>query len=81
MTRGAPIVLLVALLSASTACAGPMTSGPPPTSADTGRAAPTTTTRVDPAQAVMQVSGPDSGGFFATHPRTADRIAAVQKMP
>jgi predicted Zn-dependent protease len=143
MTRGAPIVLLVALLSVSTACAGPMTSGPPPTSSDTGRAAPTTTTRVDPAQAarlqrimlplirvmdhsmpplagqlvtsqysrgeeyaadahgvvllrragypkdmmvetltwLMQVSGPDSGGFFATHPGTADRIAAVQKMP
>ena len=112
-------------------------------SSDTGRAAPTTTTRVDPAQAarlqrimlplirvmdhsmpplagqlvtsqysrgeeyaadahgvvllrragypkdmmvetltwLMQVSGPDSGGFFATHPGTADRIAAVQKMP
>jgi len=30
---------------------------------------------------LMQVSGPDSGGFFATHPGTADRIAAVQKMP
>ena len=51
MTRGAPIVLLAALLAASTACAGATTSGPPPPSSDAGRTAPTTTTRVDPAQA------------------------------
>jgi putative metalloprotease len=30
---------------------------------------------------LMQVSGPDSGGFFATHPGTADRIEAVRRMP
>jgi putative metalloprotease len=30
---------------------------------------------------LMQVSGPSSGGFFATHPGTADRIEAVRKMP
>jgi Zn-dependent protease with chaperone function len=30
---------------------------------------------------LMQASGPDSGGFFATHPGTADRIEAVRKMP
>jgi Zn-dependent protease with chaperone function len=30
---------------------------------------------------LMQVSGPESGGFFATHPGTADRIAAVRKLP
>jgi putative metalloprotease len=30
---------------------------------------------------LMQGSGPDSGGFFATHPGTADRIEAVRKMP
>jgi hypothetical protein len=29
----------------------------------------------------LQTSGPDSGGFFATHPGTDDRIAAVRKMP
>ena len=36
---------------------------------------------VDTLTWLMQVSGPGSGGFFATHPGTADRIAAVQKMP
>jgi Zn-dependent protease with chaperone function len=51
MTRGAPIVLLVALLAGSIACAGPMTSGPPPPSSDAGRTASTTITRADPAQA------------------------------
>jgi Zn-dependent protease with chaperone function len=50
MTRGAPIVLLAALLAASTACTGAMTSGPPPSS-DGGRTASTPTLRVDPAQA------------------------------
>jgi Zn-dependent protease with chaperone function len=30
---------------------------------------------------LMQASGPDSGGFFATHPGTPDRIEAVRKMP
>jgi len=30
---------------------------------------------------LMQASGPGSGGFFATHPGTADRIEAVRKMP
>ena len=30
---------------------------------------------------LMQASGPDGGGFFATHPGTADRIEAVRKMP
>ena len=30
---------------------------------------------------LMQASGPDSGGFFATHPGTADRIEAVRKLP
>jgi Zn-dependent protease with chaperone function len=29
----------------------------------------------------MQASGSESGGFFATHPGTADRIAAVRKLP
>ena len=51
MTRGAPMIVLAALLAASTACAGPMTSGPRPPSRDAGRTASTTTTRVDPAQA------------------------------
>jgi hypothetical protein len=50
MTRGAPIVLLAALLTGNTAWAGALTAGPPP-SGHTGRTAPTTTTRVDPAQA------------------------------
>jgi predicted Zn-dependent protease len=36
---------------------------------------------VDTLTWLMQVSGPDSGGFFATHPGTADRIEAVRKMP
>lgn len=35
---------------------------------------------IDALTWLMQVSGPDSGGFFATHPGTADRIAAVRKM-
>jgi len=50
MTRGAPIVVLVALLAAGIACAGPMT-GPPAPSSDAGRTASTTTTHADPAQA------------------------------
>jgi Zn-dependent protease with chaperone function len=36
---------------------------------------------VDTLTWLMQASGPDSGGFFATHPGTADRIEAVRKMP
>jgi len=36
---------------------------------------------IDTLTWLMQVSGPDSGGFFATHPGTADRIEAVRKMP
>jgi len=51
VTRGAPMVLLAALVAASTACAGPTTSQPAPPSSDAGRTASTTTTRVDPAQA------------------------------
>ncbi len=51
MTHGAAITVLAALLAASTACAGPMTSGPPPPGRDAGRTASKTTTRVDPAQA------------------------------
>ena len=49
MTRGALLVLLAALVAASTACAGPTTSKPAPPSSDAGR--PTSTSRVDPAQA------------------------------
>ncbi len=30
---------------------------------------------------LMQMSGPNRGGFFATHPGTAERIEAVRKMP
>jgi len=30
---------------------------------------------------LMQTSGGSSGGFFATHPGTADRIAAVKALP
>lgn len=30
---------------------------------------------------LLQASGPDSGGFFATHPGTRDRIEALRKMP
>ena len=36
---------------------------------------------IDTLTWLMQASGPDSGGFFATHPGTADRIAAVQQLP
>jgi len=36
---------------------------------------------IDTLTWLMQVSGPGSGGFFATHPGTADRIEAVRKMP
>jgi predicted Zn-dependent protease len=49
VTRGASMVLLVALVASSTACAGPAASAPP--SNDAGRPASTTTTRVDPVQA------------------------------
>jgi predicted Zn-dependent protease len=45
------MVLLAALVAASTACAGPTTSKPAPPSSDAGRTASTTTSRVDPAQA------------------------------
>ena len=51
MTRGAPMILLAALVVASTACAGPTVSNPAPPSGDAGRPASTTTTRVDPVQA------------------------------
>jgi hypothetical protein len=129
MTRGVPIVLLAALLTASMACAGALTAEPPPSS-DTGRTAPTTSTRVDPAQAArlqrimlppirvmdhpmpldqvkvgimttgcgrfsrtscpikiaplagqLVTSQYSRGEEYATHPGTADRIAAVQKLP
>ena len=36
---------------------------------------------IDTLTWLMQVSGPDRGGFFATHPGTADRIEAVRKLP
>ena len=36
---------------------------------------------IDTLTWLLQVSGPESGGFFATHPGTADRISAVRKMP
>jgi Zn-dependent protease with chaperone function len=36
---------------------------------------------IDTLTWLMQTSGPDSGGFFATHPGTADRIVALRKMP
>ena len=49
MTRGVLLVLLAALVAASTACAGPTTSKPAPPSSDAGRT--TSTSRVDPAQA------------------------------
>ena len=51
MTRGALLVLLAALVAASTACAGPTTSKPAPPSSDAGRTTSATTSRVDPAQA------------------------------
>jgi predicted Zn-dependent protease len=51
VTRGASLVLLAALVAASTACAGATASKPAPPSSDAGRPASTTTTRVDPAQA------------------------------
>lgn len=51
MTRGAAMVLLVTLIAASAACAGPTTSKPAPPSSDAGRTASTSTPRVDPAQA------------------------------
>ena len=51
MTRGAPLVLLAALVAASTACAGPTSSKPAPPSSDAGRTTSATTSRVDPAQA------------------------------
>ena len=47
MTRGAPVGLVAALLAATMACVGPVTSGSPPAS----RTASTTTTLIDPAQA------------------------------
>ena len=50
MTRGAPMIVLAALVAASTACASPTTSQPAPPPSGAGRASPTTT-RVDPAQA------------------------------
>jgi len=35
---------------------------------------------IDTLTWLMQQSGPDSGGFFATHPGTADRIDALKKV-
>jgi Zn-dependent protease with chaperone function len=36
---------------------------------------------IDTLTWLLQASGPESGGFFATHPGTADRIDAARKMP
>jgi len=36
---------------------------------------------IDTLTWLMQASGPDGGGFFATHPGTADRIVALRKLP
>jgi putative metalloprotease len=36
---------------------------------------------IDTLTWLLQVAGPESGGFFATHPGTAARIDAVRKMP
>ena len=36
---------------------------------------------IDTLAWLMQTSGSESGGFLATHPGTADRIAALQKLP
>ena len=35
---------------------------------------------IDTLTWLMQQSGPDSGGFFATHPGTEDRIDALKKV-
>ena len=35
---------------------------------------------IDTLTWLMQMSGPDSGGFFATHPGTEDRIDALKKV-
>ena len=35
---------------------------------------------IDTLTWLMQASGPDSGGFFATHPGTEDRIEALEKV-
>ena len=35
---------------------------------------------IDTLTWLMQTSGPDSGGFFATHPGTEDRIDALKKV-
>lgn len=36
---------------------------------------------IDTLTWLIQTSGSDSGGFFATHPGTADRIVALRKLP
>jgi putative metalloprotease len=36
---------------------------------------------IDALTWLMQISGSDSGGFFATHPGTGDRIEALRKAP
>lgn len=36
---------------------------------------------IDALTWLMKTSGPDSSGFLATHPGTADRILALGKMP
>ena len=35
---------------------------------------------IDTLTWLMQTSGSDSGGLFATHPGTEDRIAALKKV-
>jgi predicted Zn-dependent protease len=45
------------------------------------RAGYTKEAMIDTLTWLLQVAGPGSGGFFATHPGTADRIDAVRKMP
>jgi len=35
---------------------------------------------IDTLTWLIQAAGSDSGGFFATHPGTEDRIAALKKV-
>lgn len=46
-----------------------------------GRAGYPKAMMIDALTWLMQVSAQDGGGFFATHPGTADRIEALRKMP
>jgi len=90
MSRSARIAALTVLATLAFACAGPTST----TSSSGGGSSsphgvqllqragyPGKQMMADTLSWLMQTTGGSSGGFLATHPGTADRIAAVKALP